>query len=276
MAFNDYGAMVWRDGICVNDTNADTQLFGDELNGMGGAAIYANLMEYGGKTTDMTQCYHAVLGDGPVRIGIYKDLTLVIMDELGNKLGFVNLWDSPFVEAFNVPDKYVIKQNSVSRRPCKELFTKEWIDTHRETRGHAKAMCNRFGGRRTWFGKKNIRWYNKHQKVRCRKPKKLSSIHAQRIPKGKVLLPDGMWFTTKVAGFEIHAGFDIALHTTTWTRYDENGKTVNTRSEDWRLLRIAVKLNGHWWTCRVGSCYGNGWQHDGGWPERMYEAVTYV
>ena len=277
MAYNDYGAMVWRDGVIVNDTNADTRLFDDTLNGLGGMAIFAHLDEYGGYTDDMTRCYHAVLGDGDIRIGVYKGNWLIVMNNDGHMLGYAQLWEEPFIDTFNVSDKYVIERKGIGDKLYKELFTKSWLFSHRETREHTKAMSNRFGARRAWFGKDHIRQYNKHQKVRCRKRKKLSSIHADRVPKGKVLIPDNKWFTANIGGIEIHAGLDSAMREMTYRRWDENGERVDVKEvEPWEILRLAVKLDGHWWTCRVGSCYGNGWQSENSWPERMYEAVTYA
>lgn len=80
MAYNDYGAFVYLNGVRQPDYE-DVPLFGDKDTDLGpGMRIYASLIrQYGdmseGKATPFqwpSRCHHGTMGDGKVRVGVYK------------------------------------------------------------------------------------------------------------------------------------------------------------------------------------------------------------
>lgn len=276
MAYSNYGAMVWRDGELVNETGADVALFSDRFNGMGARAIYASLLDkyYNDEENSLidlaeNDVFHVVMGDGRIRIGIYKMTRIVVMqlndDDKYEILADESIDYYKISDVFDVPSKYTIVNTDWNHNPYRELFTKEYLDEHRKNRKIAKAMCNTFGAKKKRVVKDHFRLYSKHPKINRRKRIKYKSLRPNRIPKGKVLLPDGMWFNKSIGGIDIWFGVDEAIRTDSW-----NGKTV---SKNDYVYRFGVMLDGHVWTCRVGACYGNGWQNDNQWPERLYEAV---
>jgi hypothetical protein len=75
MAYNDYGAYVWEDDERKRGKE-DARLFADrDEETAPGMAVFESIVESRGTgrhDAEWDRCYHAVLGDGDVRVGVYK------------------------------------------------------------------------------------------------------------------------------------------------------------------------------------------------------------
>lgn len=107
MAYNDYGAFVYLDGRRRADCE-DVPVFGERDEELApGERIYANLIRQMQSSDDayrwFEHCHHGVMGDGPVRVGVYKtglwSCGVYVMRD-GEKEGE----DTPTIESINETD----------------------------------------------------------------------------------------------------------------------------------------------------------------------------
>lgn len=75
MAYSDYGAFVWKNGVRQEDKE-DVPIFdaGVELAYPHSFRVFANIInnKNNGRGEWWQQCHHGVLGDGAIRVGCYK------------------------------------------------------------------------------------------------------------------------------------------------------------------------------------------------------------
>lgn len=76
MAYSDYGAFVYKNGIRRHDKE-DVGVYEENCDLPSSARIYANLakrlLDDAAANNTCVGCYHAVLGDGDVRVSMYKE-----------------------------------------------------------------------------------------------------------------------------------------------------------------------------------------------------------
>lgn len=124
MAYSDWGAFVYKDGHRRRDRE-DVAIYEEGNDLPSNLRIFANIINNSDFSNRASNCHHAVLGDGLVRIGCMKDGIGTIFS-LNAETGEITEYDSDDIVRANLGDVFVEWDDT----PMPEDMTKEETDAY--------------------------------------------------------------------------------------------------------------------------------------------------
>lgn len=279
MAYNDYGAFVWRDGVRVS-SHEDVELFDDSLADMAsGTAVYAKLLKGRQESENppdwASRCYHATFGDGDVRVGVYKlDAFTVVRrnpDGTFEETFRTYLGDDQLVKAFGLKHKKWVRKEPAKWRSRASKYGHERYEIAMPSDAHVETDAREVDGVivRTpeqksyeWSdrGWRYVHWWRKSQ--RCYPQGTVfSNTHRTRRRKAArhYLRPDVV-VTKELPGV-----------TLSWRRIEPKKDPGDIVKDGFSYIgadhEILMEVfcdfhDGHAWSARIGSAYGNGFEDE--------------